>query len=241
MDQKKKTSNFTKCEIDTLVDEVECHKELLFGKLSGTITSDIKKACWSDITAKVNAVSGGVVHTEKSIKKKWIDMCSLAKKKEASRRREMQATGGGECSSSSLCDTEAKVVALLSNEAIEGVCGGTDVGIGIPETDQPVVVCMDMLADQNVVACSSDFIPDVGMQVAVDAVEKKMASGGKRRRENDGMEELTRLERKRLEIEEERLAVEKRRLAVEEERLKLEQEKWMWMKSLRTAVVSADE
>jgi len=68
-----------------------------------------------------------------------------------------------------------------------------------------------------------------------------MAAGGKRRRENDGVEELTRLEKRRLEVEEERLAVEKRRLAVEEERLKLEQERWLWVRSLSAPVLFADE
>jgi len=95
-----------------------------------------------------------------------------------------------------------------------------------------------------------DTIPDVEVGYLVRAVEEapkeevektKVASGGKKRRADDGFEESTRLEMKRLEVEEERLVVEKRRLAVEEERLKLEQEKLLRLKSLETTVSLGDE
>jgi len=51
-------------------------------------------------------------------------------KKEAARRRALHSTGGGEFSGTTLSDAEVKVAALLTNEAIEGVCGGVDIGIG---------------------------------------------------------------------------------------------------------------
>ena len=61
-----------------------------------------------------------------------------------------------------------------------------------------------------------DTIPDVEVGYLVRAVEEapneevektKVTLGGKKRRADDGFEELTRLERKRLEVEEERLVV----------------------------------
>jgi len=239
MEPKRKSCNFTKPEIDVLVAAVECHKNLIFGKLSSALTSDMKRTCWRDITDTVNAVSGGAARTEKAVKKKWTDMCSLIKKKEAARRREMNVTGGGENSCLPLSSTELQVVALLADEAIEGVCGGTDVGIVKDD------VLMDIPADLPLPGCSSDdnIVSQVEVVVA-DTVRTKMAADGKQRREKSesgNIEELTRLEKRRLDVEEERLAVEKRRLAVEEERLKLEQERWQWMKSLSTPVVFADE
>lgn len=242
MDQKRKNSNFTKCEVDALIDAVESRKDILFGKLTGMLTADMKRLCWNEVTEKVNAVSGGVARMEKSVKKKWIDMCSLMKKKEAARRRDMNSTGGGECSSFPLSDTETKVVALLSSEAIEGVCGGVDVGIVDVKVDDNSV-----FMDTPAPGCSSNTLHDGGVLQTTEGTSTedkerlKMAAGGKRRRENDGVEELTRLEKRRLEVEEERLAVEKRRLAVEEERLKLEQERWLWVRSLSAPVLFADE
>jgi len=40
---KKKSSNFTKAEVEVLVNEVELKKEILFGKLSMQLTADTKK------------------------------------------------------------------------------------------------------------------------------------------------------------------------------------------------------
>jgi len=225
---KPKNANFTKSEIDVLIDEVECRKEVLFGKLSRSLTSDMKRVAWSEVTAKVNAVSGDVARTDKSVKKKWIDMSSLTKRKEAARRSDMKVTGGGESVISVLSDTEMKVVGLLCTESIDGVSGGVDVGImgSVVSEDDPVTV-----------GCSYDSVVP-----SVSEVVPKMATASKKWRETDSVEELTRLEKRRLEVEEERLAVEKKRLAVEEERLKLEQEKWLWMKSIgRQGVTFADE
>ena len=235
---KPKNANFTKSEIDVLIDEVECRKEVLFGKLSRSLTSDMKRVAWSEVTAKVNAVSGDVARTDKSVKKKWIDMSSLTKRKEAARRSDMKVTGGGESVISVLSDTEMKVVGLLCTESIDGVSGGVDVGImgSVVSEDDPVTV-----------GCSYDsVVPSVSEVVSVlppvSEVVPKMATASKKWRETDSVEELTRLEKRRLEVEEERLAVEKKRLAVEEERLKLEQEKWLWMKSIgRQGVTFADE
>jgi len=49
-----------------------------------------------------------------------------------------------------------------------------------------------------------------------------------------GIEELARVEKRRLEIEEERLGVEERRLEIEERRLKLEEERWLFEHSRLT-------
>jgi len=129
MDQKKNSCNFATCELDVLIAEVEAAKDVLFGKLSSALTSDVKRSCWSNITEKVNSVSGGVIRTDKAVKKKWVDLCSVVKKKEAARRRALHSTGGGEFIGTTLSDAEVKVVALLTNEAIEGVCGGVDIGV----------------------------------------------------------------------------------------------------------------
>ena len=48
------------------------------------------------------------------------------------------------------------------------------------------------------------------------------------KQKDSGIEELARVEKRRLEIEEERLGVEKRRLEIEEKRLKLEEERWIF-------------
>jgi len=70
-------------------------KDTLFAKFSSAVTKRVKDETWEAVTAKVNAVNAGEVRSVKSVKKKWQDMASDAKRKEAGRRREMAATGGG--------------------------------------------------------------------------------------------------------------------------------------------------
>ena len=54
---KAKKENWTGEEVAVLLEEVEKRKPYLFGKLSGFLTNDRKKAQWREVVAAVNAVS----------------------------------------------------------------------------------------------------------------------------------------------------------------------------------------
>jgi len=125
---KKKCANFTKPEIDVMIQEIEGRRDVLFGKLGVGITAEMKKKAWEDVAGKVNEVGVGEMRTEKAVRKKWTDMSSLIKRKESERRREMNITGGGDCRVK-MSDTEVKVVELLTEEAVGGVAGGMDIGV----------------------------------------------------------------------------------------------------------------
>jgi len=73
-------------------------------------------------------------------------MCTLINNKEAAWCRDMKEV---EKAAASLSLTETKVVALLSNEDIEGICGGTDVDIAKVNDD-------DVFRDTPVPGCSSN-------------------------------------------------------------------------------------
>jgi len=218
---KKKCCNFSKQEMEVLVSEVEARQEILFGKLGMHLTSEMKKGGWSEVTEKVNQVSGGELRTEKSVKKKWTDMASMLKKKEAARRREMCVTGGGTApDTETLSDVEVKVVGMLASESIEGVYGGCDVGL-----------------DVNIPSASYELVKNETSMSAVKAKTERT------KQKDSGIEELARVEKRRLEIEEERLGVEKRRLEIEERRFKLEEERWLFEHSRLSCatVLFADE
>jgi len=53
---KKKCANFTRCELDVMVHEVEERKDVLFGRLAVGLTAELKKNAWEEVTAKVNEV-----------------------------------------------------------------------------------------------------------------------------------------------------------------------------------------
>ena len=214
MDLKKKSSNFVKAEIDVLVDEVECRRDVLFGKLSMSLTSDMKREGWGKVAEKVSEVSGGEVRSAKAVKKKWSDMASSLKRKEAARRREINMTGGGELVGEELSGVEQRVVGMLAVEAIDGVEGGVDVGVERQES--------------------------VGKE-SLDMNEQQQFNTSKKRgNAANEMDEVLVIERQRLAVEEERLAVEKRRLAVEEKRLAVEEERLQFEK-MRYVFQPADE
>lgn len=54
---RKRSPNFTESELQTLLDEVECHKSILFSKLSNVTTNSTKKKVWDTICTKINAAN----------------------------------------------------------------------------------------------------------------------------------------------------------------------------------------
>ena len=54
---RKRNPNFTESELQTLLDEVERHKSILFSKLSNVITNSAKKKVWDTICTKINAAN----------------------------------------------------------------------------------------------------------------------------------------------------------------------------------------
>jgi len=125
--EKKKSANFTACEMEVLVEEVAAHRGVLFGKFGSGISNALKVETWKKITERINASNGGEVRSVEGVKKKWYDMASKTKKKESTRRSEMKATGGGSMNIVMTAEEE-KVVEILGNEAVEGINGGIEVG-----------------------------------------------------------------------------------------------------------------
>ncbi|XP_062598589.1 uncharacterized protein LOC134260019, partial [Saccostrea cucullata] len=68
--------------------------------------------------------------------KKWRDISSQTKKKEAEFRRERTKTGGGPAPSPvNTSDISQKVVAIIGKTSVEGITGGVDTDIDISEVD----------------------------------------------------------------------------------------------------------
>jgi hypothetical protein len=60
----------------------------------------------------VNAVNKGVIRTKKEVKRKWQDLCCETRKKESTRKREANGTGGGEAPKP-LTEVQEKVLLKL--------------------------------------------------------------------------------------------------------------------------------
>ena len=245
MAEKKKCANFTSKALEVLVHEVQGKKDLLFGKLAVTLTAEEKRKAWEEVAGKVNEVGIGEIRTEKAVRKKWSDMASATKKKEAGRRRDLNGTGGGECKDVKLSFNEQKVVEVLAGESIEGVPGGIDVGlINWESMDFKVLV-----TDDGMVEAMEGTLADIStdnMGNIKKTVEKKGGRGGasSKRGEMD-LEAVREIEGKRLKIEVERLGLEKERLEIERRCLEIEEERLILEKkktaALTSSLVFADE
>ncbi|XP_052692160.1 myb-related transcription factor, partner of profilin-like [Crassostrea angulata] len=122
---KRRKPNWSESELMALAEAVAPHFRVLKGKFSAFITSERKNQLWQDIANQVNAVAM-VNRTTEEMKKKWADMQSLTKKKEAERRRSMKQTGGGPAPNFMFKNWENLVLQSLSDVAIEGISGGVD-------------------------------------------------------------------------------------------------------------------
>jgi len=202
--ERKKSSNFSKRETEMLVEEVESKRDVLFAKFSGSVTNESKRKLWEEIAMKLNGLNGGELRTGKMVKKKWQDMASIAKRKEAGRLREAMLTGGGISAAPPLSADEIKVVDVLGPVAVEGVVNGIDTADVKP---LPVPVDGGKLKPE----------PPLSLRKRSNADELLLLE----EKRLNVHEELLEVERKRLLVEEKRLAVEERRLAIEEQRLAL--------------------
>ena len=122
--KRKKSKNFTKQELEVLVDSVYEHKTILTSKFKSNITNEDKNRLWDQITNKVNSVSE-VARTREAVKKKWQDFSSLTKGKEAKRRSAIRLTGGG-VGPDELSTLEVKTVEIIGDIAIDGLPRGVD-------------------------------------------------------------------------------------------------------------------
>ena len=112
----KRSKNFSKQELEVLVEEVVSRQRILMGKLDNVVTADNKKRAWAKVAQSVSAV-GETERDAIAIKKKWEDVKSLVKKKAAERARETRKTGGG-TSSVKLDALEEKILGMIG-ESLE--------------------------------------------------------------------------------------------------------------------------
>ncbi len=78
--------DFSECELEMLLNEVEAHKHILFGTLSSGINTKRKKSEWESVCEAVNAV-GSEQLTSSELKKKWSDIKVEVKRRTAAHRQ----------------------------------------------------------------------------------------------------------------------------------------------------------
>lgn len=114
-----KKRNFTECELETLLNEVEARKSVLFGFLSTGISAKSKRVEWDKVCLAVNAV-GSQQRTAADLKKKWSDLKVEVKRRTAAHRQSVATTGGG-TGEHQLSPFEQRVAGIVGDTALSGV------------------------------------------------------------------------------------------------------------------------
>ncbi|XP_026113218.1 nuclear apoptosis-inducing factor 1-like [Carassius auratus] len=118
-ERKSKKRNFTQCEVEVIVGEVEKRRKMLFGGHSVGITNAKKALEWQTVADAVNAVASQP-RTVAEIKKKWSDIKVEAKKRLALHRQSVSATGGGK-GTPELTPLDERLAAIIGESLLSGV------------------------------------------------------------------------------------------------------------------------
>uniref|UniRef100_A0A8W8M6T6 Myb/SANT-like DNA-binding domain-containing protein n=1 Tax=Magallana gigas TaxID=29159 RepID=A0A8W8M6T6_MAGGI len=155
-----------------------------------------------DIANQVNAVAM-VNRTTEEMKKKWADMQSLTKKKEAERRRSMKQTGGGPAPNFMFKNWENLVLQSLSDVAIEGISGGVDTA-ECESRPSPVVpagiIIHEVPASENSELSESASTPCARMTSINNSTYKDMNFESESSQSQERPRKQTRVQRKENEV-----------------------------------------
>ncbi|XP_065922843.1 myb/SANT-like DNA-binding domain-containing protein 4 [Magallana gigas] len=229
MDAKKqRKANFSDVEVEVLVDAVGTSYKVLYGKFSPCLTNNMKTMAWESVTEKVNAVSLQCTRGVVEVKKKWQDMQSAVKKKEAQRRKNLTQTGGGPSQLPMLKPWEEKILQLIPQSAISGIEDGVDTSevrssLQMSQKPscleiQPFIVTEVPVEELENLDTNSD-VPVVSQSEEESSLSEPSTSKGKRKAQT--FNEYSYGSRRLIEIEEEKLSIKKQRLEIEKERLEI--------------------
>lgn len=111
--------NFSDCEVEALISEVEAKRTILFGSLSSGISAKTKRIAWENIAKSVNDV-GSENRSTADVKKKWSDIKVDVKRRVAAHHTSSQKTGGGP-GVEALTPFDQRVTAVLGDQSVVGV------------------------------------------------------------------------------------------------------------------------
>lgn len=79
--KRKRKSNFSVQETQTLLKEIRKRREVLFSKQLNTTINEMKRKAWEEIAECVNAVGEGEQRTGTEVKRRYLDWRALMKRK----------------------------------------------------------------------------------------------------------------------------------------------------------------
>ncbi|XP_071574494.1 uncharacterized protein [Temnothorax nylanderi] len=113
----KRGANFTKTEVDLLIDITLKYKHIVENKRTDATTWKDKNEAWEKICNEFNAVSGNFPRSTKTIRAKYDTVKKNIRKKCSLLKSEQTKTGGGQCPVP-LTPCEEKILSLTPNTMV---------------------------------------------------------------------------------------------------------------------------
>ncbi|CAG2220362.1 unnamed protein product [Mytilus edulis] len=120
-----KKTNFTVAEEDLIQQLVEKHSSVINGKLTNTVTNQLKKKVWDDIAIKVNSL-GVAIRTATEVRNKWRNTTRVAKAVYTTHRSELFKTGGGPAPKQPSSAVEKVIHLMKDTTSFRGIQGGLE-------------------------------------------------------------------------------------------------------------------
>ncbi|KAG8452963.1 hypothetical protein GDO86_004679 [Hymenochirus boettgeri] len=235
--KRKRKSNFSVQETQTLLKEIKKRRDIIFSKQLNTTINEMKRKAWEEIAECVNALGEGEQRTGTEVKRRYLDWRALVKRK----RLNSDVKIGGSAFHLPLSDlddslnddTDDKPSVLTSESSLEWknvsdireasesmteikVEGDEDpqsYEFEIEEEDEMLSTVLPDSREENDLPDEFPRIEEFGTLSSIARMPYK------------DPHLLVTLEKQKLELERQRLSIEAERLQVEKERLQIERER----------------
>ncbi|NXX35911.1 MSD4 protein, partial [Nicator chloris] len=235
--KRKRKSNFSVQETQTLLKEIRKRREVLFSKQLNTTINEMKRKAWEEIAECVNAVGEGEQRTGTEVKRRYLDWRALMKRKRLNAN--IKVVGAGfHLPSSNLDDSlnedmdEKMGFAIDSGFEWQNIsdfreAGGSLTEIKVEEEEEdpqnfefPIEEEEEILSSVLPDSKKENDLPDFP-----HIEEFGNLSSAQARLAYEDSHLLLNLEKQKVELEKQRLDIEAERLQVEKERLQIEKER----------------
>ncbi|XP_074160464.1 myb/SANT-like DNA-binding domain-containing protein 4 [Sminthopsis crassicaudata] len=241
--KRKRKSNFSVQETQTLLKEISKRKDIIFSKQLNTTINEMKRKAWEEIAECVNAVGEGEQRTGTEVKRRYLDWRALMKRKWL--KANIKLVGSGyPISSPDFNDSiteELDEKILFPNESnldwqntadFKEASGSlTEVKEEEEEEEMKGPQHFEFEMEEEEEAMLSSVVPDSKRENELDDFphikEFGTLSSIQPQTTYDDSYLLITLEKQKLEIEKQRLDIEAERLQIEKERLQIEKER-LW-------------
>ncbi|KAL7983305.1 hypothetical protein Chor_000181 [Crotalus horridus] len=221
--KRKRKSNFSVQETQTLLKEIRKRREVLFSKQLNTTINEMKRKAWEEIAECVNAVGEGEQRTGTEVKRRYLDWRALMKRKRLNTNIKLVGAGfhlpSSDLDDSLNEDIDEKIsFPNESNFEWQNITDFREAGGSLTEfpIEEEEEILSSVLPDSKKESDLPDF---------THIEEFGNLSSAQARLAYEDSHLLISLEKQKLELEKQRLDIEAERLQVEKERLQIEKER----------------